>query len=188
MKRIPKETLAAALEDKKVVPEDKLERIRDLATTARELDLEIRDEEERLKQRKKRLAALLELELPDLMGEVGIDNVGVPAKGNMPAFDIKVVTERSANIAAGWEEERRQEAIQWLIDNGHGDIVKSSLRIDFPREKIEEARAAADLISDKFGIDVEVSESVHPQTMSAWFREACASHLVLPALDLIGAR
>lgn len=188
MRQIPKDVLELALGDRVKVPSDKLQQIEDMAVAARDLTQEIKDQEDVIKQKKKRLALILESDLPDIMGQVGIDHVGVPARGNNPGFDVNVVNDRSANIAAGWEPERKREAYDWLEANGHGDLIKSSLRIDFPREKVEEARAAAELIENKFGVDVEVSESIHPQTMSAWFREACAKHLPLPPLDLIGAR
>jgi hypothetical protein len=186
--KMAKDTLAAARAYKPVVDEDKLTRIREVAVEARSLELSIEEQEENLSRAKANLRQLYEGLLPDLMGEAGIDHIGVPARGNRPAFDVKIAIERSANIAASWEPERRQEALDWLEKNGHGDLIKASIRIDFPREKIQEARAAAELIERRFGVEADVTESVHAQTLSAWFREACARNLKLPPFEVIGAK
>lgn len=187
--KIPKD-LKAAIESSPPPqpPEDKLDRIRALARDARDLEASVKDAEQRLSELKSRLRTLYESEIIDLMDEVGIDRIGVPARGNLPAFDLVISTDYQANIAAGWDEQRRREAFDWLEEHGHGDLIKTEVTFAFPRGKVEEARELAELAAKKFGAVGDIKEAVPPPTMKSWFKEMATKHLPLPSFEVIGAR
>ena len=162
---------------------DILTRIRETAGNARDLEKEITDLEERIKHKKQTLNTIYHHELPDLMFEAGVDEVGLPAEGNLPSMVAKLGPYYAANIAAGWGEEKRDAAFNWLDTNGHGDLIKTQVTISLPRE----ARAqAAKLIKQLEAYHPEVKQSVHPGTLTAWLREQVESGEDLPPLDVIG--
>ena len=77
------------------------------------------------------------------------------------------------------------EALDWLRNNNHGDLIKNTVSIDYARgednaaEKMkQDLRTQGQSFTDKTG--------VHPQTLKAFVREQTESGKNLP-LDLLGA-
>jgi hypothetical protein len=162
--------------------------VRHLAIEARNLELEKSTLEDRLKQVNTRLSRIYYSELPAIMDEAETDSLGLPAEGNFPAYDLELVKEIKANISADWDDEKRTAAIGWLDENGHGDLVKTEVRAFFPREDREEAHKFAEEAkrADPGKARVEVKESVHNATLTAWLKELFRDGKPIPPLDVIG--
>ena len=171
--------------EKKIASEDKLKAIRDLVAEARSNEKKMSDLQEQLKELSAAVNDTYQKKLPDLYQEVGIDNISLPADGNYPAVDAKLQDYYSANIAAGWAPERRQEAFKWLEDHGHGDLIKTAVSAQLPREKRAAAKKLIALI-EKAGFAAEVKEAVHSGTLSAWLKEQIELGAPIPPLELIG--
>lgn len=169
----------------KLPENDALEAVRAKAAEAREAEFELESLEERVRDLKKRLETIYEEDLPILMDEAGVDRIGIPAHGNLPAMDAKLSPFFSANIAANWDAERRNAAFRWLEANGSGDLIKTEVAVAFPRGKHEEAKSLAEELSAK-GIAPTFKETVHSQTLTAWLREQLESGAELPPLETIG--
>ena len=92
--------------------------------------------EEELKEAKAHKLKLTMKDLPAYMETIGQDRVGLAVYG----VDIVVEDYYHANIAADWDEEKRQKAFRWLEKNGHGDLIKAELTALFPRTLLELAR------------------------------------------------
>lgn len=165
---------------------DKLEKLRRKVADARDLELMIGDLEDRLKAAKKTLQDLIHKQLPDLMDEAGVTSLTVAAEGNAKPFVADLKPYYAANIAAGWEEGRRQVAFEYLTELGAGDLIKTKVEIDMPREQREDALKLAESLSSD-GLPVSVKESVHAQTLTAWLREQVEENQFLPDLEKIGA-
>src|SRR6516164_4245209 len=118
---------------------DKLAVIRDHARLARQLELDRQDLEARLNQTKANLHRMYTETLVNLMDELGIDRIGIPAEGNLPAADLVVAPFYSANIPTGWPPERREAALQALTLLGHEDLIKTLVSIQFNRDARAEA-------------------------------------------------
>jgi hypothetical protein len=158
-----------------------------LAVSAKDLELEIIDLSSRLDVKKADLRNFYEVLIPDKMDEVGIDKIGVPARGNHPAFDIKIDTEFGASISAAWDDARREAAFNWMIEHGHGDLIKTEVKVNFGKEDHDDALELCKIIDKKFDADVDMKETIHASTLKSWFKEAWQKKLKLPPLDMIGA-
>jgi len=167
-------------------PKDKLEAIHYAAVKARDLELEIIDLSASLDAKKADLRTLYETTIPDMMDEIGIDKIGIPQIENYPAFDLKIETEFGATIAASWDDARRQAALDWMTEHGHGDLIKTELKVNFSKGDYKKAVALAAMIEAEYGTEADVKETIHASTLKSWFKEAWQKKLTLPPLDLIG--
>ena len=109
-----------------------LSRLRERTAYLRDLYLRIRDAEAALNNLRAEARALSERELVEMFNEAGADAVGLPASGNLPAMDAELRPYYSANIAASWEPDRREQAN--LADAGAADLMLHPQRLDFPRD------------------------------------------------------
>lgn len=156
------------------------------ATQARELELEIIELEQRLKDKKSELRDLTHFDLPDLMDQAQTDHIGLPRDGNRPAIDLKLTTSYYANIAAAWPEEKRQAAFNSLTDMGAGDLIKTEITVQIPRQ--EHARVSSIIEAlVQFGFNPNVKQAVHHQTLTAWLKEQLQRGRPIPPLNVIGA-
>jgi len=152
----------------------------------RGIQLTIQNLEEQLAQAKRELRTMQFETLPDILDQAGVDQVGVPADGNQPAFDIKLTPFFQANIASDWPREKRDAAFQKLTDMGYGELIKTEINVTVPRHERQTAlRIIAAL--EHFPVTPEIKESVHHKTLTAWLQEAFENNRELPPLDVIGA-
>lgn len=163
---------------------NKLEILRDKAAEVRDLEHKIADLEQQLKEAKARLQSLCRVELPDLMTEVGTDHIGIPANGNMAAYDAVLRPFYKANIAASWPADKQQAAFNWLVDNGFGDLIKTEVDVSFPREQHAKAKKLFAMLKTK-GFKPEFLQRVHHGVLTAWLQEQIEQGN-LPPLDVIG--
>lgn len=169
----------------KPAADDRLTKLRTAIAAVRDLEAEKRDLEERLKTVNKTIYSATHGALPELMDEVSVNSLTLAAEGNHPAVLAEAKPYFEANIAAAWEPERRQAAFAYLTNIGHGDLIKTQVTVAFNREDREAAVAFADK-AQAAGLFVEIKESVHAQTLTAWLKEQVTRHKAVPALDLIG--
>jgi hypothetical protein len=136
--------------------------------------------EDALATAKEALQQVKEVDLPEAMREVGLKT--------FTTEDGAVVTIHP-EVQVAISVANRPAAYQWLIDNGFGGLLKLNVSLHFDRGDREKAeKLAAQLI--KKGIEVDVEQSVHAQTLKAFAKERMAdteSELEFP-LDLFGAR
>lgn len=118
--------------------------------------------EEDLAAAKQSLQSLNTQVIPDMMAELGMDEVV------QRGWKIKVGEFVSGSLPK--EADKRQKAIDWLTEHDAGDLLKTHLGLDFSRNQHNEALAlAADL--EKAGLAPKVDSTVHPQTLLAFARE-----------------
>ena len=165
--------------------EDKLERLTGLVHDVRSFEGDIAELERQLSAKKVALNKLRTETLPEFMMETGVMKISLPAKGNYPAVDVKIDDFFDANIAAAWPDEKRQAAFRWLEDNGHGDLIKTSVEASFPRGTLEQAKKFFN-DAKKAGIEVKLAEGVHYSTLKAWLKEQVTKKHFIPPLDIIG--
>lgn len=162
--------LEAAEEARAAVPPRELAAIRSLGARARDLDLEIRDLEQRLSDKKKQRLEILQKTLPDMCQAVGLRGLTLEAEGNVPAYAVTVQPHYYANIAADWEEERRDAALRWIEKKGEGDMIKSVLTVELGRgtSALQKKVTAA---LRKLRVPFASKRTVPHQTLTAWVRE-----------------
>jgi len=184
---MPRELADAARERPPQISQDSLRRLRELVADARDLEQRKKQLEEQLKEVSRKLNGddgLYFKKLPDMMDEIGVQVITLAAEGNMPAVTASVGPFYAANIGVKWPDQRREAALAWLDDNGHGDLIKTEVTLSFKREDREAARAFV-TEARKYGTPV-IEETVHHGTLTAWLREQVEEIGYVPPLDIIG--
>lgn len=114
--------------------------------------------------------------IPEIMEEMGVRKLEL-SNGNEISY--------KSDIVASVSHDRMALVTQWLEEHGFGDLIKTSVNVQFPRCKLEDAqRLEAELI--KAGYDASLEETVHVMTLKAWLKEQLAAGADIP-LDLFGA-
>lgn len=70
-------------------------------------------------------------------------------------------------------------ALRWLVDHGHGGIIKNNVTVALDRGADERADALVVELRAK-GFEVEAKKDVHAQTLGALVRELMAEGKVVP--------
>lgn len=166
---------------------DRLQSLRAQASQARALEQEKANLEERLKATNKALNELYFKTLPDAMDEAGVTSIALPAEGNNPPVELKAQPFYAANIAAGWPDERRNNAFAWLDANGAGDLIKTELTLRFPRGELPSAQKLAAWLRQEHGLEPEIKQAVPHTSLTAWLRETVEQNATLPPLETLGA-
>lgn len=169
------------------VSTDKLEKLTDMVALAFDYDAQIADLSAQIGQLTASKNQLVNKEIPDLMHEVDIKVVGIPGTD----FRCELLPYYHANIAADWEPERKKAAFDWLEAEGHGDLIKNSLRVDFNREDNEKAKQIYDRLNQMMAeyeleAQPELIKGVHFQTLTAFVREQITQNENIP-LAVLGA-
>lgn len=179
------EELALEASEVDTLPSDS--ELRDLRDMAAELVLtenEIKLAEAKLKELKKRRYELQNNLVPSRMDELGVDIVGVPGL----SADVVSKFYCKANIAADWEEDRRERAFKYLESIGAGDIVRTEVKMYFGPGDDNVLKALLDMIESSeipFPL-VEQRKAVPWNTLTAFAKERIESGEPLD-LEAIGA-
>jgi uncharacterized protein YeeX (DUF496 family) len=165
-------------------PPDKLDKLRSdeldgvsrLAQKAADLEREIADVEQKLKDKKKALYKITDEQLPEALEEM-----------NLQKFTLTDGSEISVKpiYAASIPKDRRDEAFQWLRDHEFGDLVKNNVTVTFGRGEDDTAKDFIGLCGEQGFVPSQI-EKVEPMTLKAWLRERVEEGDPIP-LDLFGA-
>lgn len=180
------EVLRAAQQARVTPSEDMLKRVRDKVREARDLERLKADQEAALKETNAALQALYYRDLPDVFDEAGVSQLTLAPEGNLPGYGAKAEPYYHANIAAEWDEERRNAAFQWLDDNGHGDLVKTTVTLFFPKGSREGMKKFVDY-AQQHGLNCEVKDTVPWNSLTAWLKDMVKNKKIIPPLETLGA-
>ena len=111
--------------------------------------------ESKLKELKSQEKYHSEFVIPEIMEKMGLSTMTM-----RDGSEIAIKKVYSAKIKA----EKKAEAIQWLRDNGLGDIVKNNISVAFGQGEENKAMAYATLAKES-GYEPSQSEKVEPQTL-----------------------
>jgi len=157
-------------------PEDKpmgdasLKALSEKSNQLQKLDDAIKEAEQTLGQLKAEYRELSEVDIPSMLSELGLSEITLK-DGNK----ISTSTYYSARIS----EDKREEAFQWLNNNGFGDIVKNTVSVSFGREEDDSARKLVDSLEDN-GYATAQKKWVEPMTLKAFVREQVEKGSDLP--------
>lgn len=122
----------------------------------------VRNLEEDLKAAKASLQKLRTLTIPDKMAEVGFDSVKLDGK--------TVTVEPFVSGSLPSDPTKKAAAIAWLIENGASDLIKTTVEVEFGKSEHNVALDTAARLRES-GLEPDVSEGVHAQTLGAFARE-----------------
>lgn len=140
--------------------DDEIRRIADLANKQLSLQQQVLDLEEQVKAAKEELRVVQEHDLPDAMAEAGVSEIKL-------ADGSRVKTEPFVN--ASITKAKADDAHAWLIDNGHGDLIKREVMAKFGRNDAN-WQVAIEALEAK-GIEITCKEAVHHMTLKAFAKE-----------------
>jgi hypothetical protein len=144
-----------------VVKNEDLSSVGALAKRAKELEKEISELDDVIKERKEQQRKLLEETIPAMLQELGM------AKFTMAdGSEITVKPFYSASI----KDENRAVAYEWLRQNGYDDIIKNTVSVRFGRGEDDLCETLLNQLRTG-NYPVEQAQKVEPQTLKAWVRE-----------------
>jgi len=117
--------------------------------------------EEQLKKLKEVETNLSEQTIPNLMQQAGLSLLKL-ADGS----SVEVKPFYSARIPAS----KSDEAFDWLRENGHGDLIKNQVSLEFGMKQDNEAKSIIEELKAK-GLPVKQKTSVHPSSLRGFVRE-----------------
>ena len=147
---------------------DKLTLQAERATEARK---RAEDQLQKCKQLEERL---LNKDIPELLAKMRLDEC-TTASG----IEVKVKREIKASLPGHDRVEARMGALRWLVDHGHGGIIKNNVTVALDRGADDRADSLVVELRAK-GFDVEAKKDVHNQTLGALVRELMAEGKVVP--------
>lgn len=155
--------------------DDSLKVVAELATRQVSLEREIEDLEAQLKEKTEALKQVQEKDLPEALAECGLS-------------EIKLVDGSKVTVKPYYQanppKERYDEAMQWLRDNGHGDLIKNDVTVSFAKGQDKDAEDFKDFLS-RNGTSYTDKTGVHAMTFKAFVREQVETGQNLP-FDLLG--
>jgi hypothetical protein len=130
--------------------------------------------EEQLQKLKASEEQLLNRDIPDLLARMHLSEC-TTASG----IRVKVKREIRASLPGHDRVEARMGAFRWLVDNGHGGVIKNQVSVALDRG--EDVRADELVVELRAkGFEVEAKKDVHPSTLSALVREVMADGKIVP--------
>lgn len=144
--------------------------IHGLVEEATKIETSLETLEEKLKEKKTRYKQITEQELPDKMTEFQLETF---------TTEDGLSVEVDSGVAGSITNKTRDQALQWLRENGHDDIIKNALTAWFGKGE-DGKRKQLVKAAEKLEIQYEVKESVHPQTLKAFIKECRRDGIGLP--------
>jgi hypothetical protein len=125
--------------------------------------------EHALKDTQDKVKNVAEQELPALMQEIGMTEFKLQDGTKFVVKPIMVVT---------LPKEKTELADEWLDSHGHGGMMKTVIAVPktIPKEVIEEVLNTV----REHGYEVDVTKSIHWQTLQKWAREVEEEGMVIP--------
>ena len=94
-------------------------------------------------------------------------------------IQVKVKREIKASLPGHDRVEARMGALRWLVEQGHGGVIKNNVTVSLDRGADDRADALVVELRAK-GFDVEAKKDVHASTLGALFRELMADGKIVP--------
>jgi hypothetical protein len=142
--------------------DDALAKVRASIRELISMDEMVKQMEEDLSAAKKQLHSLRTGRIPDLMAEIQSDRF------NHAGYEVKLSDFVSGSLPK--DPEKLAGAISYLEGCGGGGIIKTEVKLHFPKSEHEEAVELAHDLENR-GFAPDVKSGVHPQTLQAFARQ-----------------
>ena len=152
---------------------DKTTNINKLADKIKELQAQqeqLQQQEDAIKQKKKDIEYLSGEVIPTMLSEMGLSYLKL-----QDGSSVEVKTNYSATIT----QAKKEEAFNWLRENGLGDIIKNEISVSFGRNEDNKAADYANLAKGQ-GLEPTQKLKVEPMTLKALVRERLEAGKEMP--------
>jgi|TARA_R100000278_G_scaffold36471_3_gene32774 hypothetical protein len=146
---------------KPTIGDNSLKEVSDLCSELASEQNEYEELEKMLKDKAKSIRKLSEEIIPARMAELGLESLTLK-----DGSQIKVKQKVQASIPVRF----REDAFQWLRDNGHGDLIKNQVSATFGKGEDITASEFINKIQE-LGYDPQQKLWVEPMTLKAFVRE-----------------
>jgi hypothetical protein len=165
-------------------PKDRLEKLRDAVRELREVEFQRKSLEERQAELGTRMYELKTKTIVELFDLAKVTSIGVPAEGNLPAYELEVGWDYKANLSNVPEEEL-PKSIAW-IRKTDPDLLKTTFTIDFGLKEGKKMKAFEAMLK-KQKISYSTKFGVPWNTLTAWLKQQIEVKRASPPLKLLGA-
>ena len=149
---------------------DNIQSLADQVQTLESLDADIKETENKLKEKKKELERLSGEVIPTMLSEMSLSELRL-----QDGSSIKVSTSYRAHISVA----NKEAAFNWLRKNGLGDIIKNEISVSFGRNEDNKAADYAELAKGQ-GLEPQQKLKVEPMTLKALVRERIEAGKEMP--------
>lgn len=159
------------------VGEQEKGRIRKMADFKFQLDEGVSEAEARLKELKETRRKLVEETIPQALAEMGYKTM---------ELDDGAVVSVKQEVYCSIPKKYEVEALNWLHENGYGDLVSRDFECKFKKGEDEDSSKLAEFCSEN-DLSFTMKEKVHPQTLKAQLKKWIEEGKPVP-LEWFGAR
>ena len=128
--------------------------------------------EEQLKNKKAEADDIGSRVIPELLSEQGLSEIKL-------SDGSKVSVKKEYRATVPQDEERKGAALQWLRDNGLGDIIKNNVSVSFGKGEDDKAEQLLNLAAEN-GFQPQQKSDVAWNTLTAIYRERDQAGLEMP--------
>ena len=146
-------------------------KLSDQVVKLQELEEKLLVKEQELKEVKRKVELVSSEVIPTMMQEMNISTLKL-ADGT--SVEVKPV------YGASIPSDKREEAYEWLRENGLGDLIKNEITVAFGRSEDNKAQQYAVLAQGQ-GYEPVQKLKVEPMTLKALVRERVESGLDMPS-------
>ena len=134
---------------------------------------EISDLEEQLKKKKEEADFISSSVIPELLAEQGLSEIKL-------ADGSKVSVKKEFRATIPKDDARRESCLQWLRDQGLGDIIKNNVSVSFGKGEDDKAEQLLNLAAEN-GFQPQQKSDVAWNTLTALYQERVQSGLDMPS-------
>ena len=149
---------------------DNIQSLADQVEKLEELQNRLQTQEQIMKDTKKQIERISGEVIPTMMSEMGLAELKL-----QDGSHLKVSTSYRATIT----EANKEEAFNWLRNNGLGDIIKNEISVSFGRNEDNKAADYAELAKGQ-GFQPTQKMKVEPMTLKALVRERIEAGKEMP--------
>ena len=129
--------------------------------------------EEQLKNKKAEADDIGSRVIPELLAEQGLSEIKL-------ADGSKVSVRKEFRATVPKDDLRREAALQWLRDQGLGDIIKNNVTVSFGKGEDDKAEQLLNLAAEN-GFEPQQKSDVAWNTLSALYQERIEAGLDMPS-------
>ena len=129
--------------------------------------------EEQLKNKKAEADDIGSRVIPELLAEQGLSEIKL-------ADGSKVAVRKEFRATIPKDELKRESCLQWLRDQGLGDIIKNNVTVSFGKGEDDKAEQLLNLAADN-GFEPQQKSDVAWNTLTALYQERVQSGLDMPS-------
>ena len=134
---------------------------------------EIASLEEQLKTKKAEADDIGSRVIPELLAEQGLSEIKL-------ADGSKVAVRKEFRATIPKDELKRESCLQWLRDQGLGDIIKNNVTVSFGKGEDDKAEQLLNLAAEN-GFEPQQKSDVSWNTLTALYRERVEAGLDMPS-------